>query len=57
MSLWDLVANAVEGVAQVGINTGKLVVSPIIAPLDGGEAVEDSIEGVTEGLEKIGKAD
>ncbi len=57
MSLWNLVASTVEGVAQVAVNTGKLVVSPIAAPFDDGQAIEDSAEGIAEGFEKIGKGD
>ncbi len=57
MSLWDLVSKTVEGVAQVTVNAAKLAVSPIVVPFDGGEALEDSADGIAEGLEKIGKAD
>lgn len=57
MSLWDLVSNTAEGVAQMAVNTAKLAVSPIVAPLDQGKAMEDSADGIAEGLEKIGKAD
>lgn len=57
MGLFDLITNTVEGVAETTLNTAKLVVSPIVAPLDEGKAMEDSVDGISKGIEKIGKSD
>jgi len=56
MGLFDLLSNTIEGVAETTINTAKLVVSPIAAPFDEGEAMEDSVDGIVKGVEKIGKS-
>ena len=57
MGLFDLVTNTVEGITETTINTAKLVVSPVVAPFDNGKAIDDSIQGIENGIEKIGKSE
>lgn len=59
MGLWNLVSNTVEGVAEVGTNTAKAVVSPFADAATGFEShhTEDAIDGINKGFEKIGKSD
>lgn len=56
MGLFDLLKNTVEGVAQVAVNTVKLPLAAVVAPLDNGQSVADAAKGITEGVEKIGDA-
>lgn len=49
MGLFDLLANTVEGVAQVAIGTTKLAVAPFDP--------EKDIDNITEGFKKIGNSD
>lgn len=57
MGLFDLVKNTVEGVAQVAVNTAKLPLAAVVAPLDNGQSVVDAAKAITEGVEKIGDAE
>ena len=56
MGIFDLIANTIEGVVQTSVNTGKAAVGVVIAAADGGDTMEEGIEGIREGLEKIGKS-
>jgi hypothetical protein len=57
MSLFNLISNTVEGVAQLAVNAVKLPIAALVAPLDEGKAVADAANGVVAGVEKIGKAE
>lgn len=57
MGLFDLIRNTVEGVAQVAVNTMKLPLAAVVAPLDDGRSIADAAKGITEGVEKIGDAE
>lgn len=57
MSIFDLLKNTVEGVAQASVNVVKLPVSVLVAPLDDGKSIADAAKGVTEGIQKIGDAE
>lgn len=54
--MFGLLSNTIEGVLGVATNTAKLVVSPILAPIDDGKAISDSVKGIEESFEKIGKS-
>lgn len=57
MGILDLVTNTVEGVAEITVNSAKLIVSPLAAPFDEGKAMGDSAEGIRKGVEKVGKSE
>lgn len=57
MSIFDLLKNTVEGVAQATVNVVKLPVAVLIAPIDDGKSIQDAAEGVAEGVRKIGDAE
>jgi hypothetical protein len=57
MSIFDLLKNTVEGVAQVTVNVVKLPVGAVIAPLDDGKSIVDAASGIVEGVNKIGDAE
>ena len=56
MGFLSLLTNTIEGAAEVAVNTAKLVVSPLAAPFDEGQAMADSAEGIRKGVGKIGNA-
>ena len=55
MSIWGLLGNTIEGVAQVTINTAKVAVSAPLSVLDDGKSLDDAVDGISKGVEKIGK--
>lgn len=57
MGLFNLISNTVEGVLETTVNTAKLAVSPLAVPFDDGKMMDDSAEGISKGIEKIGKSD
>jgi len=56
MSIWGLLGNTIEGVAQVTVNTAKAVVVAPLSVLDEGKPLEDATDGIANGVEKIGKS-
>ncbi len=57
MGIFDLVLNTVEGAVQVAVNTAKVSVGVVVGVVDDGKTVSDAIDGIEDGLEKIGKAE
>lgn len=57
MGLLDLIKNTAEGVAQVAVNTAKLPLAAVVAPLDNGQSIADAAQAITDGVEKIGVAE
>lgn len=57
MSIFKLLSNTVEGTLETAVNGAKLAASPILAPFDGGDCMEDSVKGVASGVKKIGDAE
>ncbi len=54
MSLFNLISNTVEGVAQAAVGTAKSGVGVVISPLDGGHTLEKGLENLCEGVDKVG---
>lgn len=54
--MFSFISNTIEGVVGVAVNSAKLVVSPILAPVDDGKAISDSVKGIEKSFEKIGKS-
>lgn len=52
--MFGIIANTIDGVLQAGINTVKIPVGVVVSPLDDGKTLEDSVDGLIEGLERIG---
>lgn len=56
MGLFDLIANTVEGAAEVAANAAKALASPALLPFDA-DALDDAADGIEKGVKKIGKTD
>lgn len=56
MGLFDFVTNTVEGIAQTAVGTVKLAASPITTIVKE-DAVDDALDTIDNGIEKIGKSD
>ena len=56
MGLFDLVANTVEGVAEVAVNVVKAPIGVATMTFDEGETLDEAGDGITKGLSKIGKS-
>lgn len=57
MSIFDLISNTVEGAIQAPLGAAKATVGVLTAPLDQGETIQDGLENMVEGVQKIGDAD
>lgn len=57
MGLLDLVSNTVTGVAEVTVNSAKLGVGVVAAPLDDGETLDQAVDGIRSETDKIGKSE
>ena len=60
MSLFNLISNTIEGATQATLGTAKLVASPVtqLIDLDSEKShAEDAIDNISDGINKIGKAD
>ncbi|MGL4525775.1 MAG: hypothetical protein ACRCUC_02245 [Aestuariivirga sp.] len=54
MGLLNLIANTVEGALEATINASKAAVGVAIAPLDAATTLEEGLDGIGNGLSKIG---
>jgi len=57
MGIFDLLTNTIEGVAQTAIGATKATVGVIVAPLDDGDTLDDGLENMRDGVEKVGKSE
>ena len=58
MSILDLVKNTIEGTAEVAINSAKAGIGIVALPVDPeAKTLREAGRGISEGLEKIGKAE
>ena len=53
--MFNILTKTLEGVTQAAINTVKLPIGVILSPLDDGKTIVDSVDGIKEGVSKIGK--
>lgn len=53
----SIFTNTIEGLVEATVNTIKAPIGAALLPLDNGKTLNDAVEGVTEGLEKVGKSD
>lgn len=56
MGLFDLIKNTVEGAAQAAVNVAKVPLGVVIAPIDDGKAISEAVQGIEDGVKKIGDA-
>lgn len=52
--MFKIITNTLEGAVQATINTVKVPIGVVIAPLDDGQTIADAVEGVKDGVKKIG---
>lgn len=55
--MFNLISNTIEGIAEIAINTVKAPIGMLVLPLDDGQTLCDSVDGIVDGLEKVGKSD
>ncbi len=57
MGLFDLVTNAVEGVAQTALGATKATIGTVSAIFDDGKTLDSGLYNMRDGVDKIGKSD
>lgn len=55
--MFSIFTNTIEGLVEATFNTIKAPIGAALLPLDNGKTLTDAVEGVTKGLEKVGKSD
>lgn len=55
--MFSIFTNTIEGLVEATVNTIKTPIGAALLPLDNGKTLADAFEGVTKGLEKVGKSD
>ena len=51
----DILSNTLTGVIQTTVNVVKIVPAVLIVPLDDGKALSNACDGISKGVDKIGK--
>lgn len=52
--MFNIIANTLDGVIQTTVNAVKAPIGIAVSPLDNGKTFTDSMDGVIEGLSRIG---
>ena len=55
MGILDMVTNTVEGLVEASVGAAKTTVGAVVAPLDDGKTFDEGVDGVVQGMEKVGK--